>query len=711
MDIVTRSIRTAGSDSCIDDLIEEATDYDESSSELHPALRDEEVQLLYQVTSSLCKDALILLALGPTGSGKTITLNRLTAGLVHLDVSKRKSQVDALSRPAYQDLFDGRHPTCYVREFDFSSLPPNRMLGISPLDTPLKLAVIDTPGFTNKIQLNDETIMNGFKSLDSFLTSCKQALNSPRAQVFVVYFLKQTWTWSTVDSKILNAIQQYYGTVNMFCVTHSLVIPAYIPHPLPEELLDFKDLDLPDIHALHEEENSYLGLVSEADKLAAEEGFEKSWVSLYKRLYSLSSHLTKIREYITKARIVFFENSPNLSSTSDLGLSNLVFKFSRGLSYPYGSFFTILTLSDMIHSANKYMLLPTSMDRSRVSKLPVDKEEQLLSPFQKYDIDCVRKGQMAFFEECRDVVDDISRDKIYRISRSFFKSSLPSMTENGPIQHTESPICRFVSQDSSKSCSSTLSDTDISSTASETSEGSKRVKMKLLTIKALWSDLFESREEGFQFLTEETRNIPKSTQPNKKYPRISLRDKSDKSETSVSGRRKSAPLFSSLGLFNPDLVQLLSKKRSSEGSQSPNLFHTGDSSNNIRLKKSQSHCPISGNVSVSSKPRFSKSQSTRPRVYSNVSDVLSNSPIERKLVKPIIEDKSLPQQILPNELEETIVNLIGDERKKCMLCKDNVIYSLCPKCKRGYCEACVHTFSGFQKKCKFDSTIMESASL
>ena len=708
---ITRSFRTVGSESCIDDLIEEASDYDESSPELHPALRDEEVQLLYQVASSLCKDALILLALGPTGSGKTITLNRLTAGLVHLDVSKRKSQADALSRPEYQDLFDGRHPTCYVREFDFSSLPPNRMLGISPLDTPLKLAVIDTPGFTNKIQLNDETIMNGFKSLDSFLTACKQALNSPRAQVFVVYFLKQTWTWSMVDSKILRAIQQYYGTVNMFCVTHSLVIPAYIPHPLPEELLDFKDLDLPDIHALHEEENSYLGLVSETDKLAAEEGFEKSWVSLYKRLYSLSSHITRIREYVTNARIVFYENSPNLSSTSDLGLSNLVFKFSRGLNYNYGSFFTVLTLSDMIHSATKYMLLPTSMDRSRVSRLPVDKEEQLLSPFQKYDIDCVRKGQMEFFEECRDVVDDISRDKIYRISRSFFKSSHPSLTENIPLRNTESPICRFVSQDSSKSCSSTLSDTDISSTASDTSEGSKRIKMKLLTIKALWSDLFESREEGFQFLMEETRNIPKSTQPNKKYPRItSLRDKSDKSDNYVSTRRKSAPLFSSMGLFNPDLAQLLSKKRPSDSSQSTNLFCTADSSsNNIRLKKSQSECPLTGDTPISSKAPFSKSQNTRPRVYSNVSDVLANSPMERKRIKPIIDDT--PIQVIPNELEETIVNLLGDERKKCMLCKDNVIYSICPKCKRGYCEACVHTFSEFQKKCKFDSTIMESASL
>ncbi|KAI6651475.1 hypothetical protein LOD99_5083 [Oopsacas minuta] len=697
-------LRTVNANTCIEELIEEVTDLDESCLELHPALRDEELQLLYQITSSLCKEALILLALGPTGSGKTITLNRLTAGLVHLDVSKRKSQVDALFRPELQDLFDGRHPTCYVREFGFSSLPPSRMLGIAPLDTPLKLAVIDTPGFTNKIQLNNETIMNGFKSLDSFLTTCKQSLNCPQAQVFVVYFLKQTWTWSKVDSEIIKGIQHYYGSVNMFCITHSLVIPAYIQHPLSEELIDFKNLELPDIHALHEEENSYLGLVSETDKLLAEEKFEKSWVSLYKRLYSLSSHITKIRENVVGARIIFFENSPNLSSTSDLGLANLVFKFSRGLNYTYGSFFTMLTLFDMLPSSTQFMLLPTSMDRSRVSRLPVDKEEQLMSPFHKYDIDCVRKGQMDFFQECRDVIDDINRDKIHRVSKSFFKSSLHSVTDPVPLQQTDSPIKRFVSQDSSKSCSSTLSDTDISSTASETSEGSRKIKMKL-TIKALWSDLFESREEGFQFLTEETKNIPQSTQPNKKYSRRGLRDKSDKSDNYTTSRRKSAPLFASLGILNPDLAQFLSKKRSSEGSQSPSLFYTSDSSsNNIRLRKSNSESPITDNRSPISKPQFSKSQSARPRVSSSVS-------IQPIRIIPLQEDKSPSLPNLPNELEETIVNLIGNERKNCMLCKDELIYSVCPKCKRGYCEACVFTFSGFQKKCKFDSTIMESVSL
>ena len=705
-------IRAVNPGSCIEDLIEEATDIDDLSLEHHPPLGDEEMQLLHQVTSSLCRDALILLALGPTGSGKTITLNRLTAGLVHLDVGKRKSQVDPVFRPDVHDLFDGRHPTCYVREFDFSSLPPKRMLGIEPLDTPLKLAVIDTPGFTNKIQLNEETISNGLKSLDSFLTTCKQSLNSPKAQVFVVYFLKQTWTWSKVDSKIMKAIQQYYGTVNTFCVTHSLVVPAFIQHPLPEELSDFKNLDLPDINALREEEDAYLELVSEADKIAAQQGFEKSWISLYKRLYSLSSHINNIRGYVRDARIIFFENSPNLSSSSDLGLANLVFKFSRGLNYNYGSFFTILTSADMLGSATQYLLLPTSMDRSRVSRLPVDKEEQLLSPFQKYDIDCVRKGQMHFFEECKSVIDDISRDKIHRISRSFFKSSLPSVEERKPLQRLDSPH-RFVSQDSSRSCSSTLSDTDISSSASDNSEGSRRVKMKLLSIKALWSDLFESREEGFQFLTEETKNIPRSTQPNKKYPRISLRDKSDKPENYSLPRRKSAPLFSSLGLFNPDLAQLLAKKRSSD-TVHITPFETADSSsNNIRLKKSHSESPVAARAPPASSAPRSKSQSTRPRGASRLFSSVNEGYciVEKKQVKPITEDRLPTLQLLPNELEETIVNLIGDERKRCMLCKDSVIYSICPKCRRGYCEACVVTFSGFQKICKFDSTIMESVSL
>ena len=698
MDII-RAINTG---SCIEDLLEEATDL---SLEPHPALGDEEMQLLHQVTSSLCREALILLALGPTGSGKTITLNRLTAGLVHLDVGKRKSQVEPVFRPDIHDLFDGRHPTCYVREFDFSSIPPKRMLGIEPLDTPLKLAVIDTPGFTNKIQLNEEIISNGLKSLDSFLATCKQSMNSPKAQVFVVYFLKQTWTWSKVDSKIMKAIQQHYGTVNMFCITHSLVVPAFIQHPLPEELSDFKNLDLPDVNALRVEEDSYLDLVSEADKLAAQQGFEKSWISLYKRLFSLSSHVTTIKGYAKDARIVFFENSPNLSSSSDLGLANLVFKFSRGLNYNYGSFFTILTSADMLHSATQYLLLPTSMNRSRASRLPVEREEVLLSPFQKYDIDCVRKGQMDFFEECRGVVEDISRDKIHRISRSFFKSSLPSVEEGKPLQKSDSPH-RFVSQDSSRSCSSTLSDTDISSSASD-SEGSRRVKMKLRSIKALWSDLFESREEGFQFLTEETKNIPQSTQPNRKYPRINLRDRMDKPEPCAMARRKSAPLFPGIGLFNPELALLLSKKRASDTTHLSTPFHPADSSsNNIRLEKSHSESPVS-------RAPLSKSQVARPRAGSQVLRSVREGcfTLGKKEARPPNVDRPPPQQVLPNELEETIVNLIGDERKRCMLCKEDVIYSICPKCKRGYCESCVATFSGFQKICKFDSSIMESFSL
>ena len=692
---------------------------DELALEPQPPLGDEEMQLLHQVTSSLCKEALILLALGPTGSGKTITLNRLTAGLVQLDVGKRRGHTDPFIRPDIHDLFDGRHPTCYVREFDFSSLPPKRMEGIAPLDTPLKLAVIDSPGFSNKIQLNEDIICNGLKSLDSFLTTCKLSLNSPKAHVFVVYFLKQTWTWSKTDARIMKAIQQYYGSVNVFCVTHSLVVPAFIQHPLPEELSHFKGLDLPDINALREEEDSYLELVGDADKLAAQQGFEKSWISLYKRLFSLSSHVTNMKGYMRDARIIFFENSPNLSSSgSDLGLANLVFKFSRSLNYNYGSFFTILTSADILVSACQYLLLPTCMDRSRVSRLSVEKEEAALSPFHKYDIDCVRKGQMDFFEECREVIEEISRDKIHRISRSFFKSSLPCVSEEESkpaLQKPDSPH-RFVSQESSRSCSSTLSDTDISSSSSGSatdSESSRRVKMKLLSIKALWSDLFESREEGFQFLREETKNIPQSSQPNQKYPRVTAsRDKSGRADGNSMSRRKSAPLFSSLALFNPDLAQLLSKKRASETAHVSSPFHSPDSSsNNIRLKKSHSESPVSERVPPL--PSLSKSQVTRPRAASHRIPSANQDSFssQKKPARVPAAELSPPQHALSRDLEETIVNLIGEERKRCLLCKDAAIYSICPKCKRGYCEACVLTFSGFQRICKFDSSVMESASL
>ena len=701
-----------------EDLIDESDNFEDSSIGQHPPLGDDEMQLMYQVTSALCRDTLILLALGPTSSGKTITLNRLTADLVQLDISKRKSHVDLIIRPdVTPDLFGGRQPACYVREFDFSSLPPNRLLGIAPLDTPLKLAVIDTPGFTNKIQLNEETIAKGMKSLDAFVNACKISLNSPKAHVVVIYFLKQTWTWSKVDSKIIKAIQAYYGYVGLFCITHSLVTPAFIQSPLEEELLNFKLLDLPDVQALREEEESYIELVSEADKEAALDQFEKSWVSLYKRLFSLSTHITKIKECVTDARIIFFENSPNLASNSDLGLSNLVSRFSRGLNYNYGSFFTILTSVDLIQSATQYMLLPTSMDRSRINRVAVYREEQVLSPFQKHDMEDVRKGQMFFFEECRSVVDDIRRDKIYRLSRSFFKSSLPTVQDARPLRPVESP-CSAVpssSQDSSRSCSSTLSDTDISSSASDNSEGAKKAKLKLSGIRALWSDLFESREEGFQFLTEETRNIPQSYQPNKKQTRTSARDnKSYMSESAQMNRRQSAPIFSYLGSLNPDLASLLSKKRSSESTQTYGMYYGSDSSaNNIRLKKCASESAGNRKNSPGQRAPLSSSASSVPKrgQLLSTSSSGSMSPAEYKQYTRALGENEKNQHVLPSELEETIVSLIGDQRKQCMLCKDNIIYSICPKCKRGYCEACIQTFSRFQTLCKFDSSIMEIVSL
>lgn len=730
------------------------SDHELINEQISQSLSEENLQVLYQVVASLCSETLILISIGPSSSGKTITLNRLTAGLVQLDLNKYQNKRDPLFSSEAPDLFDHRQPVCYVRELDFTS--QNCQNSQECFNKTIRLAVIDTPGITNKIQLSEDIIKRGLKSLDSFVQACIHELNDHKAHIVVIYFMKQPWCWSKVDRKLVTAIHAVYK-INMFCITHALVEPDFLPSPQANEISALKKLNLPDTVALLEEEESYLQLVSAEEYEEAKEEFYKKWEILYKRLTNLSDHITQIRECVTDAKILLFENSPNYSTWSDIGLANLVFKFSRQLSYNYGCLFTILTTYSLLHTFSHSMFLPTSMDRSRISRMTKEQDKRELSTFsffQKHDTEEYFKGQLDFYKECKEVVDEISLDVIFRISNAYFSPENKSKTIIEPLalgeDEKKSKFFPKLSQESLRSCGSTISDSDVSSSASTSgsSDYQKKTKPRLLSLKSIWADIFESKETGFSFLFAEVQKYPEDAHPINRYKckkrtlnsptnsRASSNKQNDDKDfhkiVKDYQRRHTQP---TLNLTN-NLTCYLSPKKSSLPAdkiapilqeRTYNTLHSSDKStpnrtcfsdsfnsdsNSIRksgASNSTTHVPLQENKSNSSDSKTlgsSHRSHTRNKSKSETSELTRGGNFSySKSISYEDAPDSLQCQAFSNELETTLVNLLGAERDNCMLCKEKVRDLYCPKCNRGYCEICVATIPTL-RRCSFDRNML-----